>query len=69
MSALLQRRKLSGVPATVASGGSTTTTHGLTVPVELTISGDPVVRGGHQYYLRVSVYQGVFVKGCAITYR
>ena len=39
------------------------------VPVDVPITGDPIIRGGYRYYILVSINPATFFEGAKIVYR
>ena len=68
-SVIVQRTKMGGQPETIADGESADSTAQI-IPVDLVLTGDPIIRSGYRYYIDVySPDVSSSILGVKITYR
>ena len=64
----IMRVKRGETPENIGNESSTDAT-GTPIPVEVPITGDPIIRGAYRYYILVSVNPSSFFDGVKIVYR
>ena len=66
---IVRRQKMGGYPENIAQGQSTDSTAN-TIPVDVVLTGDPVIRSGYRYFVEVSSNDvSTSVSGVKIDYK